>query len=235
MITSEYSVSIGAKIPTRFAVIADLHARPTDILFSIVRNSSPDAVLMPGDIFDTRADFESTIAFLQKLCALCPVFCSLGNHDSHLTAAAVHTFKNTGAVVLNNASTVFRGINIGGLTSGFFTEYRNDLKKTAPPDLEWLSAYAAEAAPHLLLSHHPEYYPDYIRDTCIELTISGHAHGGQWHFFGRGVFAPGQGLFPKYTAGEYDGGRLIVSRGVTNTVRLPRFFNPIETVIVNVR
>ena len=90
-------------------------------------------------------------------------------------------------------------------------------------------------SPHLLLCHHPEYYPEYIRDTVIELTVAGHAHGGQWNFFGRGVFAPGQGLFPKYTAGVYDGGRLIVSRGATNTVKVPRFFNPTETVIINIK
>ena len=88
-------------------------------------------------------------------------------------------------------------------------------------------------SPRLLLCHHPEYYPDYIRGTDIELTVSGHAHGGQWSIFGRGVFAPGQGLFPKYTAGVYDGGRLVVSRGVTNTVRIPRFFNPTEIVVIN--
>ena len=57
----------------------------------------------------------------------------------------------------------------------------------------------------ILLCHHPEYI-DLLPDS-INLVLSGHAHGGQWRFYDpihrtwRGVFAPGQGLFPKLTEG----------------------------------
>jgi len=37
-------------------------------------------------------------------------------------------------------------------------------------------------------------------------------------------FAPGQGLFPRYTSGFY-GGKMFVSRGISNSVELPRIFN----------
>ena len=68
----------------------------------------------------------------------------------------------------------------------------------------------------------------------IDLTVSGHAHGGQWRFLGRGVYAPDQGLFPKYTSGLHEN-RLVISRGVANSVPLvPRFFNPCEVVTVTV-
>lgn len=234
MKTTEYNVKIpGLNERLRFAVIADLHGHATPELTELALGAMPDAVLMPGDIFDTRGDTTGTLAAIKALAANVPVFCSLGNHDKHMSNETRNELLEAGAVLLDNDAAAFRGITIGGLTSGFFTEHRTDLEKTPPPDLDWLARFAAMPSPRLLLCHHPEYYPDYIRGTDIELTVSGHAHGGQWSIFGRGVFAPGQGLFPKYTAGVYDGGRLVVSRGVTNTVRIPRFFNPTEIVVIN--
>ena len=85
----------------------------------------------------------------------------------------------------------------------------------------------------VLLSHHPEYYPEYIKDLDIDLILSGHAHGGQLRFFGRGLFAPGQGLLPKYTSGIHDG-RMIVSRGLANNAPpIPRLFNSKELIFID--
>ena len=68
----------------------------------------------------------------------------------------------------------------------------------------------------------------------VDLIISGHAHGGQWRVFGRGIFAPGQGLFPKYTSGLHEG-RLIISRGTSNTGGvIPRIGNPCEVVCITI-
>jgi predicted MPP superfamily phosphohydrolase len=48
------------------------------------------------------------------------------------------------------------------------------------------------------------------------------------------VFAPDQGLFPKYTSGVHEG-RLVISRGLSNTVTpIPRLFNSRELVVVEV-
>ena len=94
-----------------------------------------------------------------------------------------------------------------------------------PPLLDWLDAFCAEPGFHVLLCHHPEYYPRYLRARGIELILSGHAHGGQIRLFGQGLFSPGQGIFPKLTSGVTDG-RLVVSRGLANCQIVPRLFNP---------
>ena len=86
----------------------------------------------------------------------------------------------------------------------------------------------------ILLCHHPEYI-NKIPES-IQLVLSGHAHGGQWRFYDpihrtwRGVFAPGQGLFPKLTEGVH--GRHVISRGLNNTTWIPRFFNEPEIVYI---
>ena len=119
-------------------------------------------------------------------------------------------------------------------------------KRARKPELDWIPAFVAEEGYHILLSHHPEYYP--LIPEGVDLCLSGHAHGGQWNIYNpfekredggrgrwRGVFAPGQGLWPRYTSGVYMEpglGRLIVSRGLANTAGVPRIFNPCEVVVV---
>ncbi len=69
----------------------------------------------------------------------------------------------------------------------------------------------------------------------IDIVLSGHAHGGQIRLFGKGLYAPGQGLFPEYTKGMWMGknGWLVVSTGLANTSSIvPRLFNPTEIVYV---
>ena len=107
------------------------------------------------------------------------------------------------------------------------------MEMTPPPNLKWLGNFAALSGYKILLNHHPEYYPEYIKELDIDLILSGHAHGGQIRFFGTGLFAPGQGFFPKYTSGIHDG-RLIVSRGLANNAPpIPRLFNSRELIFIN--
>ena len=126
------------------------------------------------------------------------------------------------------------GLAIGGLSSGYKRPKR--AYRTPPaPDASFLAGFAREPGYRILLCHHPEYWERFVRETGVELTVSGHAHGGQWGFFGRGVWAPGQGLFPRYVSGLYGGDDavLAVSRGMTNSVpAIPRFFNPCEILVL---
>ena len=113
----------------------------------------------------------------------------------------------------------------------------NHWRKTPTPDLEWLAEFAAVDGYKILLSHHPEYYEEYIRDLNVDLTLSGHAHGGQWRIFGRGLFAPGQGILPKYDSGLYEknGTTMIVSRGLGNSTFPLRFNNCPEIIIITLK
>ena len=91
----------------------------------------------------------------------------------------------------------------------------------------------------VLLSHRPELFEIYQKYE-FDLVLSGHAHGGQWRIPGllNGLFAPNQGLFPKYAGGRYDyaGGTMIVSRGLAReSTKVPRIFNRPELVVVDVK
>ena len=116
------------------------------------------------------------------------------------------------------------GIRIGGLSS----------KTDRIADRAFLDAFEREAEFKLLMCHHPEMYRDYVRGRDIDFTICGHAHGGQIQIAGHGLYAPGQGLFPRLTHGVHDGGKMMISRGMTNGAkpRIPRIGNPCELIIL---
>ena len=91
----------------------------------------------------------------------------------------------------------------------------------------------------ILLAHRPEYYETYC-NYSFDLVLCGHAHGGQWRipYLINGLYAPNQGIFPKYAGGRYDGDKttMIVSRGLDiETTWVPRIFNRPELVIIDLQ
>lgn len=214
----------------RIALVSDLHngeaaGREAARLIAL---DVPDVICIAGDLYESppRNPFADAgaIAFLDRLPRGIPIVYSRGNHDHTPTDGIRTALARAHATELDSGTAEIAGILFGGLRSALHTG--------GIPDLAFLSRFAeAPADFRILLSHHPEYYPRYIREHAgIDLTLSGHAHGGQWCLLGRAVFAPGQGLFPKYTAGLYDGGRLAVSRGAHNPIPIPRIACPTEIV-----
>ena len=98
-----------------------------------------------------------------------------------------------------------------------------------------MAIFAAQEGFRLLMCHHPEYYARYVKPYDIDLTLAGHAHGGQVQLFGQGLYSPGQGILPRLTHGFYEQGKLLVSRGMTNSARAPRINNPCELILLHLK
>ncbi len=208
--------------PMTFAVISDLHNEPYDDLFPLV--SGADALLVPGDISDRyRKQYDRGLAFLTEASRRMPTFFSLGNHETRQEdyRALRRELDQTGAEVLVNRFVRFGEAVIGGWY---------DPKIVKEPDM--LDRFVCEEGPKVLLCHKPEMYIRHMRGRDIDLVVAGHAHGGQIRLGSQGVYAPGQGLFPRYTRGVVDG-RMIISAGVGNPVRLPRWNNPCEVLLIH--
>ena len=211
--------------PLRFAVAADLHSDAFDDVLE--EFSRCDAVLIPGDLVDRhRKNNENALRFLRTVPEIVPVFYSIGNHERKFRHREEYMRKvaESKATLLDNESVLFHGVRIGGLSS-----------TAGIPDEAFLDRFEKEDGYRLLLCHHPEKYRDYVAGRDIDLTLCGHAHGGQIQICGRGLYAPGQGLFPKLTHGLHDGGKMLISRGMTNGAkpRIPRICNPCELIILN--
>lgn len=231
---TDYTIFAPIEQKITIALIADLHDRPFETIKQAFSDRKPDIIAVTGDLMNGRtAPFSSGLAFLQYAASVAPTFYSLGNHEWSFDAEDLLAVCKTDAIPLDNAAIQYKDINIGGLSTGFHgVRTQGNLKKMPAPDTRWLDEFSRLEGYKLLLSHHPEYYDEYIKSLLIDLTLSGHAHGGQIRLFGSGLFAPGQGIFPKYTSGIYDN-RLIVSCGLANTAKfVPRLWNETELVYV---
>ena len=234
---TEYEIEAGFRRDLCAAFVADTHDKPYDDIVREIRSRRVDLILITGDIVYGHDDkIKRGFRMLSEFVAIAPTFMSLGNHEGGAVDLVRRECAKIGVKLLEEESVRFEDLLIGGLTSGYIFDKRgikeNHWRKTPAPDLDWLNEFASMDGYKILLSHHPEYFEEYVRDLDVDLTLSGHAHGGQWRFFDRGLFAPGQGILPKYTAGFHHN-RFIISCGLANNAWAPRLFNPRELIFIN--
>lgn len=164
------------------------------------------------------------LAFLHDINGLAPVFMSVGNHEWYFTDEDEKFFKDNSITVLDNADVqvTIKGkkLRIGGLSTRY--------------DMEWLKRYSQKDGIKILLCHHPEHYKYMIKDKIdtFDLVLSGHYHGGQWRMGNIGVYVPRIGLMVPNVRGWF--GKQIISAGVSNTTRFPRWGNPRELVMIRI-
>ena len=212
--------------PLKLAVAADLHSGDWENVLDEILKC--DALLLPGDLVDRhRRDNERAFRFLKEVPNLLPVYYSVGNHEVKFREKGAwrKAVKESRVVLLEDRSVRFRDIRIGGLSSTL----------APPPNKAFLRRFEKEKGFRLLMCHQPEIYRDYVQGMDIDFTVCGHAHGGQIQIRGQGLYAPCQGLFPKLTHGLHDGGKMMISRGMTNSAmpRIPRIGNPCELIILS--
>lgn len=207
--------------PVRLLVVSDLHdGKYTDVLPLL---QDIDALLLPGDLAIKYGQFyRRGIAFLREAAQAVPTFLGVGNHETQLKdfEAFTRQVRETGARLLFNTYERFGELVIG-------CWYRPKLFGHE----DMLPAFLAESGCRVLMSHHPEDYMPHLADKDADLVLSGHAHGGQVRLFGRGLYAPGQGIFPKYTKGVV--GRMIISAGASDHMPAPRINNPREILLIH--
>ncbi len=229
----------------RLALLADLHNKPHPSIISSLKEHRPSLICVAGDVVygpKPLSDQMNVLPFLRECSSVAPTFLSLGNHEQYLTRKEIRELRNTGVTVLDNEWKEIevdgRRIFIGGLTSAYVTDrrkYGREKKGEHVPETQWLKKYAATPGYHILLSHHPTYITQIPKS--VELVLAGHLHGSQWRYYSlrrkewRGVFNPDEGWFPEHSKGVY--GKMIISAGLSNTAKVPRFFNPTEIVYVN--
>lgn len=246
--------------PVRVALLTDTHNTDPGPILASLRAHSPVLIAHAGDFVQGRkpkngigaAESRNAITLLRGCAGIAPTFVSIGNHEAYLSPADHALVLSTGATLLDNRFVTYvhgtAKVVVGGLSSGYYTAYQRhgtaspDGERKAfarpRPDTGWLEEYAAADGYHILLTHHPEYF--HLIPPSVELAMAGHAHGGQWRFYDlrakawRGVYAPDQGLFPALTGGVVEG-RLVIGRGLCNTLWIPRIHNDTEIIYIDGR
>lgn len=245
----------------RIALVTDLHSckygKGQKKLLDAIEKQQPDVILLGGDIFDDKLSDARTEEFLAGISGRYPCYYVTGNHECWAGTEAfqvkMELLKKYGILRLAGdvaeLSTGSGEVLLCGVDDPHVSMVRStDAKGQASNHQKELSDIGKELRETsnmvgngvglftILLTHRPELVTEYEQGG-FDLVLAGHAHGGQVRIPGilNGLYAPNQGLFPKYAGGRYDleGMTMIVSRGLARESTLfPRFFNPPELVIV---
>lgn len=264
MVVRSYEINRDFSAPVKIALVTDLHScyygKEQMELIGAIDGQKPDLILLGGDIFDDELPDGNTREFLAGIAGRYPCYYVIGNHECRVGATEfankMKILQSYGVTVLSNEC---RTVTVNGVTLNICgvedpEVYKIKFDKEKDPDgyekarinrydtfekqLDAVKAQAGEENFNILLSHRPELFESYV-SRGFDLVLCGHAHGGQWRLPGliNGVYAPNQGLFPKYAGGQYekDGTTMIVSRGLARRMDIvPRIFNPPELVVITV-
>ncbi len=240
---SRYEVA-SQKLPESFdgfkiVQLSDLHGAEFGEdgmeLVDKVGSLEPDMIALTGDFVTDECDLAAVEKLAARLVKLCPVYFVSGNHEfgSGLAVKVRNILERAGVKYLSNEYlTISRGedeILLGGVEDPL--AYADML---SPDELAQKMNDAAPDAFKILLGHRNYWMTEYP-ELPVDLIFCGHAHGGLIRIPGvGGLIGTDRRLFPDFDVGEYNNGRytLIVSRGLGNSVPIPRVFNRPEIVCV---
>lgn len=247
LVLTEYTVQ-DPDIPAAFdgfriVQVSDLHngefGRDNGRLLELIRAAQPDIIAITGDLIDSRhTDIPVALAFAERAVEIAPCYYVTGNHESRMEAEYAQLKAGLlalGVAVLENEKVKLDRSGetiqlLGVLDPAFETHYRTTEAATMEKNLASLSQEGYQ----ILLSHRPEFM-DLYTQYDIDLVLSGHAHGGQVRLpYIGGLFAPSQGIFPKYDGGLFEEGqtKMLVSRGIGSSIIPLRFNNRPEVVLI---
>lgn len=235
---TQYTVA-SAGLPESFAgfkivQLSDFHgAEFVDDIVTLVKAEKPDIIALTGDFITDGGDLPTVRELAQRLTDICDVYFVSGNHDfaSGKIDELSDILKACGVKYLRNEYVVLehRGERI--VLAG--VEDPNSWADLEPPDKLIGRLRAEYPDDYVVLLGHRNYWMEKYPELPVQLILCGHAHGGIVRIPGiGGLLGTDRTLFPDYEAGKYDNGRytMIVSRGIGNSIALPRLFNRPEIV-----
>ncbi len=226
--------------------LSDLHnknfGKNQKYLVKKIKNEQADIIVFTGDLIDSRrGDGKDAIELMERIQKIAPVYYVSGNHEGRIRyfERLERTLLQEGVTVLRNDCLQLEkdgqyisiiGIDDPAMENGAL----GDLAVTKERINSAMEGLPAKDSFKILLSHRPEMFSLYSK-YGMDIIFTGHAHGGQVRLARiGGLFAPHQGVLPKYTSGYYTRGlsTMIVNRGLGNSIFPQRLFNRPEIVVV---
>ncbi len=223
----------------RIALISDLHAKQfgenNERLLRFVEGLEPDLIAITGDILHAPSQMAMVPAVAKGLAAIAPTYYVTGNHEwaAGVVQELEPLLERCGVRVLSNAYVMLErnGARLALLGAEDSNGYAD--QKTVR-ELSDEVRRAQGDVYQLLLSHRNTRYEEYAA-AGVDLTLSGHAHGGLIRLPGTdGLIGPRLDLLPDYTAGLYklSRGEMVVSRGLGNQFPAFRLFDRPDVPLV---
>jgi len=222
-------------------MVSDLHVghftRPSRLkAFSLAaQKHEPDLFVVCGDITDDDPHYlPKFLRGLEALDPFLPAIGVLGNHDVYANPEkTLHVLDDSRLQMLVNEGMEIKRGNAVLWLAGVGDQGARRFGKwgSVAPDFDKALEGKPEGAPVILLAHQPQGFLDAL-ERKVDLTLSGHTHGGQFgfRFWDWSLAKP----FMKYHMGHFREGdsQLYVSTG-TGYWGVPiRFGLPPEVTVI---
>lgn len=229
---TQYDADIGLGRDLTIVQISDLHNQffgiNESILLDRIREQDPDMIVVTGDVVDS---FHTSYAIAEDFFAgaveICPVYYITGNHEVRLYGSRFDEFiskiTSMGVMYLDDSYIEIEDLVIAGIADESLWSF----EAFEPFD---------DGQNVIMLAHEPRYVTLY-QSLGADLVLTGHIHGGQFIIPGKGgMLSPEFEFFPELYDGihDFDGMKLIVSRGLGNSAVPVRINNFPEIVVVKV-
>ena len=200
-----------------------------------VRQQEPDIIALTGDFVTDEDDLGAVRALVRELTQICAVYFVSGNHEfgSQLAGEVRGIMEEAGVTYLGNDFVLIERDGESIVLAGV----KDPLAYADMPSPPELMRQINEQYPdsYTILLGHRNYWMTEYPELPADLILSGHAHGGLIRLPGvGGLIGTDRSLFPDYDGGLYENGNytMIVSRGLGNSVSIPRLFNRPEIVSI---
>lgn len=220
--------------------------RLINLINNKIKNEKIDIVVITGDfIIRQKRDYRPALEFISKIKSN-NIYFVYGNHEMILKSKEIQDFKNKletlGVVVLDDKKIELtrenQKLNLYGVSYIFsHIASRKDLTEQVlekyKKDYEEKIGVINKNEYNILLSHDPMDFEVYVKEG-FDLVFSGHLHGGGIRFFGIGVATARKNWFFTTLASgihKKKDTQIIVSRGIGNSTRPIRIFDPPEISI----
>ena len=220
--------------------------RLINLINNKIKREKIDIVVITGDfIIRQKRDYRPALEFISKIKSN-NIYFVYGNHEMILKNKEIQDFKNKlealGVVVLDDKKIELtrenQKLNLYGVSYIFsHIASRKDLTEQVlekyKKDYEEKIGVINKNEYNILLSHDPMDFEVYVKEG-FDLVFSGHLHGGGIRFFGIGVATARKNWFFTTLASgihKKNGTQMIVSRGIGNSTRPIRIFDPPEISI----
>lgn len=219
--------------------ISDYHGADfSAALANMVRGESPDIIAITGDSITEAEDLPNVEALLKELQGIAPVYFVSGNHDfgSGEIEALSGLLEKYGVRYLKNEYLPLEKNGERIILAG--VEDPNSWAGMPTPDEVMAELRADYPGDYAVLLGHRNYWAKEYSELPADLILCGHAHGGLIRLPGvGGLISTDRTFFPDYDGGMYDCENyvLIVSRGLGNSVSVPRLFNRPELVSITLK
>jgi len=223
----------------KFVQLSDLHGmefgRDNERLVELVRLQQPDIIALTGDMAENLAEMQTLRALLKGLQGIAPMYFVTGNHEyaGKVADEVRELMAEYGARCMDNRyEQLFRNGDDIIIAGADDPNGRADMIKPEELAAQLRGEYPED---FVLWLGHRNHWVEKYPELPVELILSGHAHGGivRLPFIG-GVFSTAHSVGATYEKGLYYGRDYVmaVSRGLGNSVPVPRFLNGAELVSI---